>query len=235
MEDAEKEKIRAAFGYMGPRTQAGLTLEALAKGAGILLKTAQEETALLRAEVDAANARYDRAFEIAQRANKAMEKHQKHNGALEIAIQEAHRDTDAMKLQFEEARKIIAECAASPEFKKWVYLATGQEQDPCGIHAFTAKYTEKPNHERQLGYREIRCEGCRGLIALHMCPRPEGGSGGAVKLKSDHAVCCCRSGHSGCGPGSHEHRNCTEKRKCECGADLNTPGGHSCGYWNEQR
>lgn len=26
-----------------------------------------------------------------------------------------------------------------------------------------------------------------------------------------------------------------EKRNCECGADLNKPGGHPCGYWNEQR
>lgn len=38
MDDAEKEKIQAAFAYMGPVTQAGLTLEALAKGAGILIK-----------------------------------------------------------------------------------------------------------------------------------------------------------------------------------------------------
>lgn len=37
MDDAEKEKIRAAFAYMGLQTQAGLTLEALAKGAGILI------------------------------------------------------------------------------------------------------------------------------------------------------------------------------------------------------
>lgn len=33
------------------------------------------------------------------RANAAMLKHQKHNGALEIAIQEAHRDADALAAQ----------------------------------------------------------------------------------------------------------------------------------------
>ena len=27
----------------------------------------------------------------------------------------------------------------------------------------------------------------------------------------------------------------SEKRLCECGADLSTPGGHACGYWNERR
>lgn len=54
-------------------------------------------------------------------------------------------ERDALLLQFEEARKIIAEVSCSPEFKKWHY--NGAEQDPCGVHAFTAKYVEKPKHD----------------------------------------------------------------------------------------
>lgn len=53
MDDSEKGKIRAAFDYMGPRTQAGLTLEALAKGAGILIKFREKEIAELRADLEA--------------------------------------------------------------------------------------------------------------------------------------------------------------------------------------
>lgn len=49
MED--ETKIRAAFDYMGPKTQASLTLEALAKGAGILIKFKDDEIAKLKAEV----------------------------------------------------------------------------------------------------------------------------------------------------------------------------------------
>jgi hypothetical protein len=44
--------------------------------------------------------------------------------------------------KFEEAREIIAQVSYSPEFWKWFHGAV--EQDPCGVHAFTAKYAEKP-------------------------------------------------------------------------------------------
>lgn len=50
MEDADK--IRAAFAYMGPRTQAGLTLEALAKGAGIVIKEREAEIERLKFQVE---------------------------------------------------------------------------------------------------------------------------------------------------------------------------------------
>lgn len=53
------EETRAAFEYMGPQTQKGLTLPALAKGAGILLK--QQE--LQNRELEADNQR--RQFELA--------------------------------------------------------------------------------------------------------------------------------------------------------------------------
>ncbi len=36
----------------------------------------------------------ERLAGVADRANKSMEKHQKHNGALEISVQEAHRELD---------------------------------------------------------------------------------------------------------------------------------------------
>lgn len=41
------------------------------------------------------------------RANAAMLKHQKHNGALEIAIQEAHRDTDAANRLYSELVELV--------------------------------------------------------------------------------------------------------------------------------
>jgi chromosome segregation ATPase len=44
---------------------------------------------------------------VADRANKAMEKYQKHNGALEIAVQEAHRDLDAAKLRVQELQQAV--------------------------------------------------------------------------------------------------------------------------------
>lgn len=46
---------------------------------------------------------------IADRANAAMLKHQKHNGALEIAVQEAHRDADAANRQIRAKDGYIAD------------------------------------------------------------------------------------------------------------------------------
>ncbi len=83
----------------------------------------------------------ERLAGIADRANKAMEKHQKHNGALEIGIQEAHRELDgavkdgnrladalvksreevvALKLQNQELQKNWATRAAFEELVKKV-------------------------------------------------------------------------------------------------------------------
>lgn len=62
-----------------------------------------------------------------------------------IAYLSLARSFEAIKdepLKFEEARKIIEEVSHSPELKKWFYH--GKEQDPCGVHAFTAKYKQKP-------------------------------------------------------------------------------------------
>ncbi len=63
--------------------------------------------------------------------------HVKRCACPDCAILRADR-IEVLELQFEEARKIIAEVSYSPEFKKWHY--NGKEQDPCGVHAFTAKY-----------------------------------------------------------------------------------------------
>jgi hypothetical protein len=42
------------------------------------------------------------------RANAAMLKHQKHNGALEIAVQEAHRDTDTANRLYRDQQMLLA-------------------------------------------------------------------------------------------------------------------------------
>lgn len=57
--------------------------------------------------------------------------------AAGICVKMADKRTEDALAHFEEARKIIEEVSHSPEFKKFHYL--GQEQDPCGVHAFTKK------------------------------------------------------------------------------------------------
>lgn len=44
---------------------------------------------------------------IADRANKAMEKHMKHNAALEIALQDVHKDKDVLNRQLDDLKKWI--------------------------------------------------------------------------------------------------------------------------------
>jgi hypothetical protein len=55
-------------------------------------------------------------------------------------VDQAHAEKDVLLAQLEEARKIIEQVSYSPEFRKWFYH--GKEQDPCGVHAFTAKYAK---------------------------------------------------------------------------------------------
>lgn len=61
----EQDRIRAAFTFMGPKTQAGLTLEALAKGAGIMFKAVTEDLDLLRAEFQAMTKHADEGWKLA--------------------------------------------------------------------------------------------------------------------------------------------------------------------------
>ena len=61
--------------------------------------------------------------------------------AAEAGLEASDRRKEVWLFRFEEARKIIEEVSHSPEFKKFYYL--GQEQDPCGVHAFTKKYAQE--------------------------------------------------------------------------------------------
>lgn len=69
----------------------------------------------------------------------------------------------------------------------------------------------------------------KARAALGLIEKPKG-----VSPVDEHACATCGSAglrdvsHAPCHPVA-------EKRKCECGVDLNTPGGHACGYWNERR
>jgi hypothetical protein len=64
-----------------------------------------------------------------------------HWSTAQLALKAVTEERDKLLLQFEEARKIIEEVSHSPEMKKFYY--GGFEQDPCGVHAFTAKYAVK--------------------------------------------------------------------------------------------
>jgi hypothetical protein len=69
------------------------------------------------------------------------------------------KENEVLKLQFEEARKIIEQVSYLPEFKKHFY--DGSWQDPCGVHAFTEKYAEKRKCACGSQGPSYVCWGCR--------------------------------------------------------------------------
>ncbi len=115
---AEVERLTGAFRIYKERSESGgEILFGRLDAANLQLKKAKEfetENARLRAEL--ADAR--------------------------ICIEASDKRKEVWLFRFEEARKIIEEVSHSPEFKKFYYL--GQEQDPCGVHAFTKKYAVSP-------------------------------------------------------------------------------------------
>lgn len=74
----ERDKTRAAFAYMGERTQKGLTLEALAKGAGILWKNEQHETIKLRASLEQMTQNSSEGWALASKLRTNLEQMTQH-------------------------------------------------------------------------------------------------------------------------------------------------------------
>lgn len=113
-----------------------------------------------------------RLIGIADRANKAMEKHMKHNAAMEIAIQEAHRDTDKANLQnreLVEALLHMKSCGSCCE-DSW-------EDCEGGCAALAA--LEKANPEKRIGARDCAdCVLAGGVCDIHWNDQAEAKTGG---------------------------------------------------------
>lgn len=135
---------------------------------------------------------------IADRANQAMEKHQKHAWALEIAIQEAHRDADAANLKVAEAMK------ACP----WATHAANHTE-PKHCIAALASLLEMRENEKPISIARVPCVDdehrgteCRcGHIIAHCC--------------SHH--CCCFYRCKDCRHAWDAHAH-TDSSQCEFSA-----------------
>lgn len=125
---------------------------------------------------------------IADRANKAMEKHMKHNAALEIAIQEAHRDTDKANLQNGAIRELlehevrgchpcgsdcvpggVASCAGCDDRYKAVFSVIGNAERRNCSHRW-GRWLKSSDRE---GQEFKRCDGCTILEYRPMTEKRE--------------------------------------------------------------
>lgn len=127
---------------------------------------------------------------VADRANKSMEKHMKRNGALEISLQDAHRDTDAAHLQNSELKAQVETYRNAWNRAEGFQTAAERLVGELREHAFNQTLTDTSRVIRIQGVfnREERQESLKRVASSSKCLCK---CHGVVDHNGDKIVCAC--------------------------------------------